>query len=109
LSQPIGAAFGEKGRRFDPAGDSVVISNQGQHMNGFLVVFRNLMDDFPVSLHATKEEALRRLEEIAENHLPELQRMNGIVGVEASTPISIAIAEYVNGELASFEVEWDFD
>lgn len=74
-------------------------------MNAFLVIFRNYFDDFPVSIHASREGAMVRLKEIIDSPDAWLKRMNKVVDADASTPVSVAIAEYQDGELIKFDVE----
>jgi hypothetical protein len=62
-------------------------------MNGFLVLLRHTMDDFPVYLCETHEEALKAAKE-QDWFCPEIQRL---FVLDATTPVEILVVKFENG------------
>jgi len=65
-------------------------------MNGYLVVLRHTMDDLPIKLCATYEEALAFAKKT--KGMP-TRRIRDVIGTDCSTPHSVSVYVFEKGEL----------
>jgi hypothetical protein len=75
-------------------------------MNGYLVVLRHEMDDLPVGLFATQKEAAKcaaNLDEMPTTFIRDFYQ------TDCSTPCSVAIVKFSDGEPWQFETVRDFE
>ena len=78
-------------------------------MNAFLVMLRCAMDDFPVSLHATKTEADAAAMAVAADPWAVLDEMNNVFQIDASILNNVTIAEFSGGRVVSMEIIHSLD
>lgn len=73
-------------------------------MNGYLVILSHLMDDFPLSLHATEEEAIEAARMVRWN-----DQEGHPFGRDASTPQCVSVLAFEDGKPTVWKVGRGFE
>jgi hypothetical protein len=78
-------------------------------MNGHLVIVRTNLDDIPVRLCQTREEADDYANGMDDAAVLTVTRGENVFNVDASTFNGVWVVEFVGGEPASSRLVWDDD
>jgi hypothetical protein len=78
-------------------------------MNGHLVIVRTNLDDIPVRLFQTREEADDYANGMDDAAVLTVTRGGNVFNVDASTFNGVWVVEFVGGEPVSSRLVWDDD